>query len=130
MDKTQLISVFNDQITLFVNDLILVYPKDDDLYKFKTSIRMLSLVDVTKIIKVFTQHVYNKYKSEILEKNSDFFMNHQYTELYKNNSDDSFTEQLISKIKGYWKSMSGENKEIVWKYFTTLVKICERFESI
>jgi hypothetical protein len=130
MDKKQLTSVFNDQITLFINDLILVYPRDDDLYKFKTSIRMLSLVDESKIIKVFKEAVYNKYKSEILEKNSEFFMNQQYTELYKNNSDDSFTEQLVCKIKGYWKSMSNENRDIVWKYFTTLVLICEKFESI
>ena len=130
MDKKQLTSVFNDQITLFINDLILVYPRDDDLYKLKTSIRMLSLVDESKIIKVFKEAVYNKYKSEILEKNSEFFMNQQYTELYKNNSDDSFTEQLVCKIKGYWKSMSNENRDIVWKYFTTLVLICEKFESI
>lgn len=130
MDKKQLTSVFNDQITLFINDLILVYPRDDDLYKFKTSIRMLSLVDESKIIKVFKEAVYNKYKSEILEKNSEFFMNQQYTELYKNNSDDSFTEQLVCKIKDYWKSMSNENRDIVWKYFTTLVLICEKFESI
>ena len=38
---------------------------------------------------------------------------------YKNN-------KIVSKLKGYWKTLSNENREIVWSYFTLFLKISEK----
>ena len=132
MDKNNLISMFNTQITSFINDLILVYPDDKDLYTFKTSLKMLLLYDDKKVINMFKEFVYSKYKVQIENKDSEFFLQNDYEDIIAQTNADTpeITAQLINKIKSYWVSMSNENKEIVWKYFTVLIKICEKLESI
>ena len=132
MDKNNLISMFNTQITSFINDLILVYPDDKDLYTFKTSLKMLLLYDDKKVINMFKEFVYSKYKVQIENKDSEFFLQNDYEDIIARTNTDTpeITTQLINKIKSYWMSMSNENKDIVWKYFSVLIKVCERFESI
>ena len=132
MDKNNIISVFNTQISSFINDLILVYPNDNDLYTFKTSMKMLLLVDEKKVISMFKEFVYSKYKVQIEKRDSDFFLQNNYDDIVAQTKTDTpeITAQLINKIKSYWISMSNENKEVVWKYFTVLIKLCEKLESI
>ena len=132
MDKNNLISMFNTQITSFINDLILVYPDDKDLYTFKTSLKMLLLYDDKKVINMFKEFVYSKYKVQIENKDSEFFLQNDYEDIITRTNADTpeITAQLINKIKSYWMSMSNENKDIVWKYFTVLIKVCEKLESI
>lgn len=132
MDKNNIVSVFNTQITSFINDLISVYPNDNDLYTFKTSIKMLLLYDENKVINMFKEFVYSKYKLQIENRDSDFFLQNDYKDILAQTKTDTpeITVQLINKIKSYWVSMSNDNKEVVWKYFTVLIKLCEKFESI
>ena len=133
MDKNNIISVFNTQISSFINDLILVYPNDNDLYTFKTSMKMLLLVDEKKVINMFKEFVYSKYKVQIEKRDSDFFLQNNYDDIVAQTKTDTpeITAQLINKIKSYWISMSNENKEVVWKYFTVLIRLCEKLcESI
>lgn len=132
MDKHNIISVFNTQMTSFINDLILVYPNDNDLYTFKTSIKMLLLVDEKKVVNMFKEFVYSKYKVQIEKRDSDFFLKNNYDDIVAQTKTDTpeITAQLIKKIKSYWISMSNDNKEVVWKYFTVLIKLCEKLESI
>ena len=118
MDKNNLISMFNTQITSFINDLILVYPDDKDLYTFKTSLKMLLLYDDKKVIKMFKEFVYSKYKVQIENKDSEFFLQNDYEDIIAQTNTDTpeITAQLINKIKSYWVSMSNENKEIVVEF--------------
>ena len=128
MDKNNIISLFNTQITSFINDLILVYPNDNDLYTFKTSIKMLLLYDEKKVINMFKEFVYSKYKVQIENRDSEFFLQNDYEDILEQTKTDTpeITVQLINKIKTYWLSMSDKNKEVVWKYFTVLIKLCEK----
>ena len=94
---------------------------------------MLLLVDEKKVINMFKEFVYSKYKVQIEKRDSDFFLQNNYDDIVAQTKTDTpeITAQLINKIKSYWISMSNENKEVVWKYFTVLIRLCEKLcESI
>jgi len=131
MRKEECVNVFNTKLREFINDLIRVYPADEDLKKFKTTINMLLVISDKQIIKLYNDYVYTKYKTQILSKDEEFFMKHDYKDEI-NSSDLSyeFTDQLIDKIKSYWCSMTDDNKKIVWTYFTLLTKLCEKYYII
>lgn len=127
MKKDEIVQIFNQKLKELVNDLIGVYPNDKDLYAFKTSLNMMNMVNDKQCIKLFIGHVHNKYGSNILKREEDFFMNHSYEEEINMGDTMEVTIQLIDKIKGYWKEMSNENKEIIWSYLTIMVKLCDKY---
>lgn len=131
MRREECVNIFNTKLREFISDLISVYPLDEDLKKFKTSINVLLLISDNKIMKLYNDYVYTKYKTQIINKDEEFFMKHDYKDEV-NNTEESyeFTEKLIDKIKSYWSTMSEDNKKIVWTYFTLLTKLCEKYYII
>ena len=131
MRKEECVNIFNTKLREFISDLIRVYPEDEDLKKFKTSINMLLVMSDSQIIKLYNEYVFSKYQTQILNKDEEFFMNHDYKDEV-NNIEESyeFTEKLINKIKSYWSTMTEDNKKIVWTYFTLLTKLCEKYYII
>lgn len=127
MDKEQILRIFDTKLSEFVKDLISIYPEDKDLYAFKNSIKLVNLVNDTQCITIFKEYVYEPYSDKILGKNEDFFLKHDFDKEKNTNQNFEFTNQLIAKIKGYWATMSSENKETIWKYFTLLLRLCEKY---
>jgi hypothetical protein len=134
MRKEECVNLFNVKLKEFINDLITVYPQDEDLYKFKTSVNMLLLVNEKQVIKIFKDFVYPKYKDHILNRDEKFFLTHDYTDdvsaVGATEQSPEFTDQLIVKIKSYWETMKDENKNIIWNYFTLLIKLVEKYISM
>jgi hypothetical protein len=129
MKKEDCIKLFNTKLKEFLNDLISVYPSDDDLYKFKTSLNMLNIVNEKQGLKYFKEMVYDKYSQRILDRDENFFLTHTYSEEISQteNMEMEVTSQLIDKVKTYWATMNDENKVVVWNYFILLIKLCEKY---
>lgn len=129
MDKKKCLELFNIKLREFVNDLIVVFPNDSDLYSFKTSLNMIGLVNERQMIDLFVRFVHSAYRSQILSRDETFFLAHNYADELNSMSDQNVTEQLIQKIKSYWSDMSADNREIVWKYFEVLIKLTDKYTS-
>lgn len=128
MRKDEIAGIFNGKIREFLNDLIIVYPNDDDLKKFKASINVILVVSDTQLLSLYKDMVYDKYKNNILNKDEDFFLKHDYHDVKeKSIHSQEFTDQLIEKIKSHWSTMTVENKRVVWTYFILLTKLCEKY---
>ena len=64
------------------------------------------------------------FKTQILEKDANFFLSGGGQDELKDSSGLKFRDN----IKKLWISkMSDENKEIVWKYFRVFVLLCEKY---
>jgi len=77
-----------------------------------------------KLFELFITHVYSKqeYRQNILSKNDAFFINERI--------DQKLSDDVNSKIftlKGIWVKLSSENKNTVWVYFQTLIKIVDQY---
>lgn len=118
------LSKFNQTFKEFVNDLISLFPEDDDLQLYKTGIIASMMINDEFIVSGFEKYVVMPYGAKILQKDESFFVNHDYMDIPGGHKAMDF----IQKIKGYWTNMSPENKEIVWKYFKVLVLLSNKIK--
>lgn len=128
-DKSEIVKTFNEKLVEFVKDLILLY-NDNDLYNFKNSINMITLIDERKPIKIFRDVIVNKYKKQLFTKDEQFFLEHHYEDemaCREKKEEVDMSTNLVVKIKSYWKDLTNDNKEIIWKYFKLLVILCEKY---
>lgn len=120
---------FNNKFIEFFNDLINTFPDDKDFKMFKQSFNLVKLVDDKQPLKYF--RVYGpKYKTSVETKNEEFFLSHDFKEEIeeaKNETKNSnISNQLMIKLKEYWKNLNEDNKEIIWKYLMLLYKINDK----
>tara|TARA_Y100000361_G_scaffold148148_1_gene160594 strand:- start:209 stop:613 length:405 start_codon:yes stop_codon:yes gene_type:complete len=127
----ELHELFNNKLTEFLKELVQTFPTDPDFKLFQASVRVLKLADEKKPLELFNLGLTNEYKENIRNKNEEFFLNNDYSdvlnnELVKKNNDNDINDKLINKLKDYWKNLDNDNREIVWQYFTILLKICDK----
>ena len=109
---------FNVTFEEFIEDLVKVFPDDPELRVYEMLLRSCLKSDPRYVLDVFHSCVTVPYAEEILSKNEDFFLRHQYDSITETSSQ---ALDVVDRIKSYWKDMSEQNKEIIWKYFRILV---------
>ena len=112
------LKIFITQLLNFIDDLILLYPSDNDFKLFKNGINLLNRTNPRKIVNLFREYV-DKYEQRIMSRDETFFLQNDYDEIQK-------TENILesmNKLKNYWKDLNDSNKEKVWKYFEVLIKL-------
>ena len=122
MDKS-----FYKNLKLFLKDLIVVFPEDDEALQILSTSINLAIIDDDdhKIIKKFYNSL-SSLEQEINERNISFFS----SSLVENWKRDSHEYRLFSKINANWDTFSEHNKNILWDYiqclFTLSKNIIER----
>tara|TARA_Y100000401_G_C8230513_1_gene177870 strand:+ start:284 stop:685 length:402 start_codon:yes stop_codon:yes gene_type:complete len=107
------IAIFNSKFDEFVKDLISLFPNDKDFKLLKNSFNLMKLADDKKPFELFARYSQN-FEKQVQAKDERFFLDHDYEDVVTKES--NFTEDLVNKLKSYWKVMSEEDKEIIWKY--------------
>jgi hypothetical protein len=129
--KDGVCDVFNEKLNEFLIDLLKIN-QDEDIATFKNSLRLVLLVDKRKPIRLFKTHVLDKYETPLKERDEEFFLAEDYTDIVINSVDDNFdlTSHLVNKIKAFWRDLNTKNKDIIWKYFHILCLLCNKFQSL
>jgi hypothetical protein len=126
----ELHELFNNKLNEFLKELISTFPKDPDFKLFQTSVRVIKLANEKKPLELFNSGLTPDYKENIRSRNEKFFLDNDYSDVLSNpnlnNTDDDVNNKLINKLKGYWSKLDEDNKNIVWQYFTILLKICDK----
>ena len=124
--------IFNKKLQELLSDLIVVFPDDKDFKLFKNSVRLITLADVKKPLQMFKLSLTDEYKKNIEERNTDFFLNNDYSDVLNNDiikqtmNDDDVNKKLINKLKGYWKDLNDNNRDTIWTYFNILLKLSNK----
>jgi hypothetical protein len=117
------ISVFNKQVSNFLDALYKILPDNKDIYIFQTQLETMSIINKKLLVDNFIKFVY-PYKGEILKKDEHFFLGRDLGE------DLGIEENQIERaihLKKLWKeNLTDENKEVVWKYFQVMIVLAER----
>ena len=124
------LGAFNNVLINFIDDCILVFPEDRDFKVYKASIKILVKINPKKVLTIFANNT-KLYKEQILEKNEDFFLKNDYSEVINNTkktdiSDDEIND-IIKKIQGYWIELEKTNKDKIWDYMLLLVNLSEKY---
>jgi hypothetical protein len=122
-NKQKYFQAFNNHLSLFIKDLMLAFPDDKDFALCKNSLNLLVINNEQKPCKLFHTFI-SDYKDNILNKNEDFFLNNDYSEIMS----EDVTSSLINKLKNYWTLLEND-KDKVWNYLILLIKLSDRCYS-
>ena len=131
-DNNRYYEIFNNKISNFINDLIIVFPDDKDFRLFKNTISLVKLANEKMLLEYFKIGVNEDFKNNIITRNEQFFLDNNYSSVLENDkignviNKDNINDKLIEKLKGYWVQLDEDNRKIVWDYFNILLQISEK----
>jgi len=117
-------NLFNNKLNEFFTDLITVFPDIKEFQTFQSGLSVLKNVNVKSPQIIFNNHILNKFKEEILKKDENFFLNEAEYDILVKETD--YWLDFIKQLKIIWKTMSDENKEIIWKYLHILCILSDK----
>lgn len=130
VSKATLINAFNTKFEEFIQDLIRVFPSDEDFKTFKSGFSMLKLMDERKPQFLFHKFIPG-FKPHVLARNEAFFLENDYSDiLHQTGQEMDVTGELVKKLKSYWSNLSSDNKDFVWKYLLLLVSLDDKITSL
>jgi len=124
--------IFNNKLTNFIDDLIIVFPNDNDFKLFKNTINLVKLANKKLLLKYFKLGVNEEFQNNILNKNEKFFLDNNYRSVLDNSkiatviNKDNVNDKLIEKLKEYWTQLNDDNIETVWNYFNILLQLSKK----
>jgi hypothetical protein len=122
---TNLVSVFNDHFSEFVNDVQSVFPDDADILTAKTALLAIRKANPKLLVRIWIKYVYTPYKEQIEEGDINFFLTKDYSaDLARNDNADKIMES-IDRLRKPVKDMSPENQAKTMKYIQNLSKLAK-----
>jgi hypothetical protein len=120
---TNILTVFNDHFSEFVNDIHSVFPDDADILTAKNALLAIRKANPKLLVKIWVNYVSTPYKEQIESGDINFFINKDYsTDLVKNDNADKIMES-IDRLRNPVKQMSTENQAKTMKYIQNLSKL-------
>ena len=99
------LTAFNNLIFKFTDDLIETFPEENDFKVYKRALTILKAANAKKMCVIFKNYSYI-YEEKILSRDESFFLANEYSEIKQANEDENTVEQVINKLKLYWKEFS------------------------
>lgn len=120
---TSYLSAFNNLILKFNDDLIVVFPEENDFKVYRRGFDFLIKSNVKKVCNLFKIYTFN-YRQKILDRDETFFLKDaSYSDVV--NTKDEGIVLVINKLKNYWGDLSEENQKKIWDYMNTLIKLAD-----
>ena len=117
------LTAFNNLLIKFNDELIATFPEENDFKVYRRGIILINSANAKKMCTLFKNYMI-LYKIKIVDKDESFFINNNYKEIVSNYNSDGI-ESIILKLKNYWSILSTENKDIIWEYLNSLIKISD-----
>ena len=127
MDRSNILKGFNNHLSEFFDDILIVFPNDLELKKAHTSLNNLKKMNPKIIIEVWKAYISDKYSEEIEKGDLTYFLNKNYREDLEDNDYNKEILDKIEKMKNSIDLMSNENKEKTIKYLQNLNKLCKLY---
>jgi len=118
---TSYLSAFNNLILKFNDDLIVVFPEENDFKVYRRGLEFLIGSNAKKVCNLFKIYTFN-YRQKIVDRDESFFLKDaSYSDVV--NTKDEGIVLIINKLKNYWGDLSVENKTKIWEYMNTLITL-------
>ena len=127
MDKTSILKGFNNHLSEFFDDILLVFPDDIEIKKAHVSLSNLKKMNPRIIIEVWKKYISDNYSEQIEDGNIEYFLNKNYSLDLKDNDYNKEILNKIEKMKNSIKNMTDENKDKTIKYLQNLNKLCKLY---
>lgn len=128
-DKSSLLKAFNTLFFSFLDDIIEIFPENDDIAVAKTSFEGIKKWNASIIIKVWFQYIYTPYNEYIDRGDISFFINKDYNAdlAYLANASDVMI--AIDKIRNPIKEMGEVNQQHSMTYIQKLSRLAVAYDE-
>jgi hypothetical protein len=120
---SNILSVFNDHFSEFINDIQTVFPQDADILTAKNALLAIRKANPKLLVRVWVKYVSSPYKTEIEAGNIEFFINKDYSSDFAQKDNADKIMEAIDRLRGPIKQMSAENQAKTMKYIQNLSKL-------
>ena len=129
-DKSSLLRAFNTHFFDFIEDLLGIFPNNNDLVLAKSSFDTIKKANPTAIIKSWVKFVYIPYKDVIDNGDISFFFDKDYSEDLSAVSNANKILNIIDTLRAPIKEMGDTNKEHTIKYIQNLSKLSMMYNDM
>jgi hypothetical protein len=127
MDKSQILSAFNDHFMQFIKDIQIVFPDNSDIAAVSIALSKLRKANPRLLLTSFKEQFVIKYRKQIEIGDINFFINNDYKNDLTTIGIGS-TNQLLEKIdclRGPVRDMNKDDQNKVIKYMQNLLKLSD-----
>jgi len=125
MDKHSILRAFNEHFSEFMQDVIRVFPNDNNLQACKLAIEKMRKANPKLILTTFTQEFSNKYRDQINNNNIDFFIYNDYGNDVKTSTRPSLILEKINLLRKPVSNMNNADKNKTIHYIQNLTKLSD-----
>ena len=130
MNKSDILSGFNNHLHEFFNDVVLIFPNNTDIRVAQSSLLAMRKANPKLIISVWKKQLEDPYGHVIREGNIDFFINKNYKEDLKDHGEGSdVILEKINSLKEPVSQMGEDNLSKTIVYLQNLTKLCNLYYS-
>jgi hypothetical protein len=110
---------FNKALLEFIKDLATSFPQVEGFRNAYASTNLMSMMN-PEMVSVFFHKYCSRYVDNILRRDEGFFLEKDYGDEMASVGEGI---EIISMVKGIWKSLDEAGKEVVWKHLEVLVAL-------
>jgi squalene cyclase len=129
MDKSQILSAFNDHFTEFVEDIQRVFPQNTDIATLLSAVTKIRKINPKLVIKVFNEHVIGSYDLQINQGDINFFINNDYKKDLADVGSSNMILEKIDLLRQPIREMDQDEQAKVMKYIQNLSKLCGLYNT-
>ena len=125
MNKSEVLTGFNNHLTEMIDALLEVLPNNKELKAASVSIGTLRRANPKIIIPIWKTYVLDKYEENIMGGNIEYFLEKDYTEDVKDTGNATSILEKINIVKNTMKELDNENIDKTILYLQNLTKLCK-----
>tara|TARA_B100000902_G_scaffold184359_1_gene176942 strand:- start:2570 stop:2965 length:396 start_codon:yes stop_codon:yes gene_type:complete len=129
-DKSSINKAFNKLIISFLDDIISIFPEQEDIATAKTSLLSFKQMNPSILIKSWYKLVYTPYAQVIDAGDVNFFFEKDYSSDLENIPNGKEFMKMIDKVRAPINTMDATNRGHCADYILKLSKLSEMYSSM
>jgi hypothetical protein len=122
-NKSAILKTFNIHFFEFIDDVIRIFPENNDVKHARTSFEMIKTANPTSIVKAWNKFVYIPYESVINDGDISFFFDKDYSSDINHLANSNEIMKVIDTIREPVKNMTQVEQGYTMKYIQNLSKL-------
>ena len=118
-----LLSLFNNHLIEFFNDVLNIFPENTDILTSKNSIMAVKKMNPSIVIKIWKKYIALPYQKQIEANDVTFFIGKDYANDLVNSQNPDATLDMINRLRDPVSKMNPSDQDKTMKYIKNLTKM-------
>ena len=126
---SNILTAFNDQLSCFIDDMLILYPNDVDIMYAKNSFNTIRKMNPRLVISVWQDKINSLYFNQIMSGDLEFFLNKDYSTDLAESQNSSKIMDSINRLRQPIRSMDTNNREKAMRYLQNISNLSNLYFS-